>query len=117
MLGTAADKIMLTQMQERVVASLPNAHSRSMGVPDRERAGTAHVLAKGGQMPGPQNQVSSSWMPGMGTSPTPAAPPALQPSSALPGMGGVTIDTGTLLGLGALAAGAYWLFFHKPKSA
>jgi hypothetical protein len=117
MLGNAADQFFLGQMAERVSASLPNGHSRSMMVPDRERAGTSHVTAKAAQMPGPQRQVSSAWMPGMGTSDAPPTPPSLQPSSALPGMGGITIDTTTLLGLAAAAVGAYWLLFHKKPAA
>ncbi len=111
MLGAAADRFMLNQMSERVVAHSSNAHGQSMQVPDRERPGTAHVMMKAGQMPGPQNQLSSDWMPGMGFVAEPAAPP----SSALPGMSGlgdVTVSTGTLMGLGAILAGLVY-FMHK----
>lgn len=112
MLGTGADRFMLNQMQERVSAHPSNSASRSMIVPDRERAGAPHVTMKVGQMPGPQRQVSSSWMPGMGEAPQLAD----VPSGALPGMGGlagITVDTSTLLGLGALAVGAWYLFGRK----
>lgn len=86
MLGNAADLFMTAQMRERVVAITPNGGGRSMQVPDRERPGTAHVTVKGGmRVPGPQRQVSSAFVPGMGTLAAPAAPPS--PASMLPGMG------------------------------
>ncbi len=112
MLGPAADRFMLNQMNERVIAHPSNAHGQSMRVPDRERPGTAHVMMKAGQMPGPQNQLSSDWMPGMGFVNEPAAPP----SSALPGMSGlgdVTVSTGTLIGLAAVAAGLFYALRRK----
>lgn len=113
MLGVAADRFMLNQMNERVLAHSSNALGQSMIVPDRERPGTSHVMMKAGQVPGPQNQVSSSWVPGMGAVAEPSAPP----SGALPGMGGglmgISIDTGTLLGFGALAAAAWYLTRKK----
>jgi hypothetical protein len=85
MLGNHADYFMFAQMRERVHAIGPNAGGQSLNVPDRERAGTAHVTAKGGYgMPGPQRVVSSGFMPGIGGV---AAPPPL-PSGAIPGMGG-----------------------------
>ncbi len=113
MLGVAADRFMLNQMSERIIAHPSNAHGQSMMVPDRERPGTSHVTMKAGQMPGPMNQLSSSYVPGMGAVATPAAPP----SSALPGMSGflgdVTISTGTLVGLAAVvAAGLYFMKKH-----
>lgn len=118
MLGTAGDKFFLGQMAERVVAHTGNAMSRSMMVPDRERAGTPHVMAKATEMPGPQRQVSSSWMPGMSGTPTPAAPPTLMShnSSALPGMSGITIDTSTMLMLAAGAFGAWYLLLRKKAA-
>jgi hypothetical protein len=108
MLGRGADRFMLNQMQERVSAHPSNSQSRSMVVPDRERAGAPHVTMKVGQMPGPQRQVSSDWMPGMGEAPQLAD----VPTGALPGMGGlgdVTVSTGTLIGLAAVGAGLFYL--------
>jgi len=91
MLGNAADHFMLSQMRERVQAITPNAGGRSFSPPDQERAGTAHVRAKRGlQMPGPQRYVSSSYSPGM------------QPSGALPGMGGFS-SSGALPGMGGFS--------------
>ncbi len=113
MLGNSADQFFLGQIKERVVAHTGNAMSSSMRVPDRERAGTAHVMSKATQMPGPQNQVSSSWMPGMGESPAPAAPPSLV-SNAMPGMSGVSIDTSTMLMLAGAAFGAWYFLLRKP---
>lgn len=115
MLGNAADKFFLGQINERVVAHSSNSQSSSMRVPDRERAGTAHVMSKATQMPGPQNQVSSAWMPGMGESPVPPAPPSLV-CSALPGMSGVTIDTSTMLMLAAAGFGAWYLLLRKKAA-
>lgn len=112
MLGTGADRFMLNQMTERISAHPSNSASRSMVVPDRERAGAPHVTMKVGQMPGPQRQVSSDWMPGMGEAPQLAD----VPSGALPGMGrlgDVTVSTGTLLGLAALGAGLFYLMRKK----
>lgn len=112
MLGTAADHFMLNQMQERVVAHPSNALGQSMIVPDRERPGTPHVMMKAGVVPGPNNQVSSSWVPGMGS----VAEPAAAPSGALPGMGllgDVTVSTGTLVGLAAVAAGLFYFMRKK----
>ncbi len=113
MLGIAADRFMLNQMSERVVAHPSNAYGQSMIVPDRERPGTSHVTMRAGLVPGPQNQVSSSWVPGMGAVAEPASPP----SNALPGMSGglgdVTVSTGTLLGLAALGAGLFYMMKRK----
>ncbi len=113
MLGIAADRFMLNQMSERVVAHPSNAYGQSMIVPDRERPGTSHVMMRAGLVPGPQNQVSSNWVPGMGSVAEPAAPP----SGALPGMGGglgdVTVSTGTLIGLAAIAAGLVYAMHRK----
>lgn len=113
MLGVAADRFMLNQMSERVIAHPSNALGQSMIVPDRERPGTSHVMMKRGLVPGPQNQVSSSWVPGMGS----VAEPAAAPSGALPGMGGglgdVTVSTGTLVGLAAVAAGLFYFMRRK----
>lgn len=106
MLGVAADRFMLGQMNERVVAHTSNAHGQSMIVPDRERPGTAHITMKAGQMPGPQNQVASSYVPGMGPVAQPARPP-----SGVAGLGDVTVSTGTIVGLAAVAAAA--LYFMK----
>jgi hypothetical protein len=76
MLGNHADHFMLAQMNERVSAMTPNAGGRSLSVPDRERAGSAHVTVRGGfAMPGPQRTVGPDYSPGRG--------------SPLPGMGGV----------------------------
>lgn len=109
MLGNYADQFMLAQAAERVHAITPNGGGRSMPMNDRERAGSAHVHMKAGLQPGPHTQVSSAWMPGMGTEPVPAAPA----QSFMPGMNGVTVDTGTLLGFGALAAVVWYLGFRK----
>lgn len=87
MLGKHADHFFAQQARERVLAITPNAGGRSLSVPDRERAGSAHVTVRGGQqMPGPQRVVSSGAMPGMGHVAAPAAP--VRTSGALPGMGG-----------------------------
>lgn len=114
MLGIGADRFMLNQMSERVIAHSSNAAGRSMQVPDRERAGTAHVMMKVGQMPGPQRQVSSNYVPGMG-----AAPPLpAVPSGALPGMGvlgDITISNTTIFGVLAAAAAA-WYFMGRKKA-
>lgn len=81
MLGNHADHFMLAQMRERVTAITPNAGGRSMTMPDRERAGSAHVTMKRGfQMPGPQRTVSSGYAPG-------AMMPGMGAQDMLPGMG------------------------------
>lgn len=116
MLGKAADHFMLNQMRERVVAHPSNAASRSMVVPDRERAGAPHVTMKGTFMPGPQRQVSSDYMPGMGPAPKLAGPPSTSHGAPMPGMGwlgDITLSTGTVLGLAALAGGLWWLTRKK----
>lgn len=85
MLGNHADHFMLAQMNERVSAMTPNAGGRSLSVPDRERAGSAHVTVRGGfAMPGPQRTVDSDYSPGRG---------------AIPGMGGVLGAPGSFLPL------------------
>jgi hypothetical protein len=86
MLGRHADHFFATQARERVLAITPNGGGRSLQIPDRERAGSAQVTMRGHTVPGPQRQVSSGYMPGMGTVEAPPAP--VQPSGALPGMGG-----------------------------
>lgn len=117
MLGAHADHFMLAQMRERVLAITPNAGGRSMQVPDRERPGTAHVMAKAGMMqPGSQRTVSSAFVPGMGAVERPAASP--QPSM-LPGMGccggemmpgmGELSTTGKALAIGAVLLGGFLL--------
>jgi hypothetical protein len=116
MLGNSADHFFLGQMTERVVAHPSNAKGQSMQVPDRERAGTARVAFKNQEMPGPQRQVSSGYMPGMGSVPTPPAPP--RAGGALPGMGsfnlaGIEIDTGTLAVFGGLAFAVWYFGFKK----
>lgn len=112
MLGIAADRFMLNQMQERVIAHPSNSQSRSMVVPDRERAGSAHVTMKRSQMPGPQRQVSSDYLAGMGAAPPLPSPPSVSHGAPMPGMGDVTVSTGTLVGLAAVAAGLIY-FMHK----
>ncbi len=118
MLGIGADRFMLNQMTERVIAHPSNAAGRSMQVPDRERAGSAHVMMKVGQMPGPQRQVSSSYVPGMGPAPDLAKPPAMAvTNSALPGMGmfgDITISNMTIVTVIAGAAAA-WYFMGRKK--
>ncbi len=112
MLGNYADQFMMAQKAERVLAITPNGGGRSMPLNDRERAGSAHVMMKAGLQPGPHSQVSSAWMPGMGTEPVPLPPP----STFMPGMNGVTVDTSTLLGFGALAALVWYVGFRKTSA-
>ena len=116
MLGPAADRFMLNQMRERVIAHPSNSASRSMVVPDRERPGTAHVTMKNAQMPGPQRQVSSDWMPGMGEAPPLPKPPSTSHGSPMPGMGwlgDINLSTGTVVGLAAVAGAVWYLSRRK----
>ncbi len=101
MLGNHADHFMMAQLRENVTAITPNAGGQSLVVPDRERAGSAHVTVKGGYgIPGPQRTVSSSFVPGMGSVATP--PPAPSPRSMLPGMGDILGSRRSMLpGMGA----------------
>lgn len=106
MLGRHADHFFLQQARERVLAITPNGGGRSLSVPDRERAGSAHVTVRGGQqMPGPQRVVTSGALPGMGSVAVPVRP--VQPSGSLPGMGGGALPgmsgSSALPGMGALS--------------
>lgn len=106
MLGRHADHFFRQQARERVLAITPNGGGRSLQVPDRERPGTAHVTMKGHSVPGPQRQVSSGYMPGMGT--VEPAPAPVQPSGSLPGMGDGALpgmSGGALPGMGFLPQG------------
>lgn len=103
MLGKHADHFMLAQMRERVVAITPNAGGRSLQVPDRERPGTAHVMAKAGMMqPGSQRTVSSGYIPGMGAVERPAPAPL---PNALPGMSGAMLPGVGCCGMGEITMG------------
>jgi len=133
MLGNHADHFMLAQFNEHVTAITPNAGGKSFDVPDRERAGTAHVtMPRGFQMPGPQRVVSSGFVPGASF----VAPPRLSPdpSGALPGMGNdpsgalpgmgeggqgvaVNLNTATLLGWGVIAAGLIFFLGRRNGEA
>jgi len=122
MLGNHADHFMLAQFNEHVTAITPNAGGKSFDVPDRERAGTAHVtMPRGFQMPGPQRVVSSGFVPGASF----VAPPRLSPdpSGALPGMGeggqgvAVNLNTATLLGWGVIAAGLIFFLGRRNGEA
>jgi hypothetical protein len=134
MLGNHADHFMLAQMREQVTAITPNAGSPGLTVPDRERAGTAHVnMRRGFGLPGSQRVVSSNQLPGMGRRLLAGLPPGALPgmsggalpgmsggalpgmgSGALPGMGDITISTTTILGVGIIA-GLY--LYMKGKHA
>lgn len=136
MLGNHADHFMLAQMRERVTAITPNAGGRSLELPDRERAGTAHIRVRGGMRPpGPQRTVSSGFVPGMGGDMMPgmggemmpgmgcASPeairragmggdmmPGMGQTDMLPGMGALDIKTaGLMAGLGL----GLFLWFRK----
>lgn len=142
MLGAGADRFMTNQMQERVIAHPSNSASTSLSIPDRERAGSAHVTMRLGQRPGPQNQLSSDYMPGVSAMPripvpptsslpgmsggalpgmsggalpgmSGGAPPGMSGGSWLPGLGSMSLTTPTLIGLAALAGGVYWYFNRK----
>jgi hypothetical protein len=145
MLGKAADHFMLGQMRERVVAHTGNAAGTSLSIPDRERAGTAHVMMHAGQMPGPQNQLSSDYMPGVAPMPRLATPPGaiagygaalpgMSGGSTLPGMNGApmlpgmsgapmlpgmsglgALSTTEKLGLGAAVLLGGWLLLRKKR--
>lgn len=137
MLGAGADRFMNNQMNERVTAYPSNAASTSLSIPDRERAGAAHVTMRLGQRPGPQNQLSSDYMPGvapMGRIPVPPTSslpgmsggglpgmsggglPGMSGASWLPGLGAISnikLTTTTLIGLAAAGGAIYWYFNRK----
>lgn len=118
MLGKAADHFFAQQMRERVVAQPGNSASTSMSVPDRERPGTAHVWMKGGTAPGPQNQLSSDYMPGVAQMPRLAIPPGAVAGYApmLPGMSGLgALSTNAMLGAVAVGIGA-WMLLRRKKA-
>lgn len=146
MLGAHADHFMLAQMRENVLAITPNAGSPGLKVPDRERAGTAHVSMRSGYgMPGPQRVVSSKFIPGrlaggglpgmsgLGSGALPGMGSGALPgmgSGALPGMGSGALPgmgSGALPGMGdvtmsnatvmGLAAVVGLLWFFRRKGA
>jgi hypothetical protein len=124
MLGVHADTFFRRQANERVVASTPNAKGGSYTPFDMEKAGTKTTAVRGNyEMPGPQNQVHSGYMPGMsgfGAVPTNQEPKSMLPGmgayadvkSMLPGMG--ALDTKSLMLLG-LAVGGLW-YMYKNKA-
>ena len=118
MLGVHADTFFRKQANERVVAQTPNAKGGSYTPFDMERAGTKTTAVRGNyEMPGPQNQVHSGYMPGMsgfGAVPTnnepigaPAVVNSMLPSMGafrdmIPGMGAYSDVKSMLPGMGAL---------------
>lgn len=140
MLGIHADSFFRKQANERVIAQTPNAHGGSYMPFDMERAGTKTAVVKGNyEMPGPQNAVSSGFMPGMngmGAVPTnneamavPHVVNSMLPSmgsyrdvkSMMPGMGAVQdmipgmgqLDTKSLILAGLAIGGAWYLWKNK----
>lgn len=109
MLGKSADHFMLNQLNERVLAIPSNSRSPGMPVFDRERAGTSTVRMKGTIIPGPQNTVDSSYVPGMGPVRAPAAPPS---PSGMFGLGEIVLSNSTLIMAGLAVAG---FFYAKSK--
>lgn len=119
MLGKAADHFFAQQMRENVIAQPGNSASTSMSVPDRERAGTAHVWMKGGTAPGPQNQLSSDYMPGVAPMPRIPLPPGAVAGFApmLPGMSGLgALPTKTIAIAAVLGLGAWFLMGRRKKA-
>jgi hypothetical protein len=109
MLGVHADTFFRRQANERVVASTPNAKGGSYTPFDMEKAGTKTTAVRGNyEMPGPQNQVHSGYMPGMsgfGAVPTNQEPIGVPPvvNSMLPSMGAYADVKSMLPGMGAYA--------------
>lgn len=108
MLGNHADAFFRRQANERVVASTPNSHGGSFSPPDQELAGTKTAVVRGNyEMPGPQNQVNSGYMPGrkamnaVPTSREPMVQPVTVNRTMLPGMGNYQDVRSMLPGMGS----------------